>query len=745
MTHRKDCRVSPSQARGRPVVGAAPWLALSLLSAAVTTAWAQSAPSPAAAPTASAPSDKKEEQAYGTQQVTISATRRRELIRDVPLAITAIPAERLQEVGAKTLNDYLATQPGVILQNSGVTDNGGSIVIRGLTAGIDANSPTTVYLDDTPLAAGTTFDLDLLDLRRFEVLRGPQGTLYGASAMGGVLKYVSNEPDTYALSGKVGVGLSQTRSGGLNRQGRAIVNVPLSQDVAALRVALVSTHDAGYVDATGPAGKENVNKKDSSGGRISLLVNPTKRLSLKFSAMTQTLKSDGNDRISYDFATRQPSAGDLVYQGLVFAEPRKGKRSLYAGTVEYDLGWARFSSITSSQRSRDDLLTDFSSFAQAFGFDRGIVVNNISQNRDTQEFRLVSQAGGSFDWLVGAYYNKSDSTSYGLTQGYLGATAVPFQQDTGTSTYKESALYGNVTWNATPDLAITGGLRAASYKKLDTVVQSSAPAKSIQFDESPNTYLLTAKYRLTPQSNVYARVASGYRPGGVNFAAVDAANKPIPGAPASFGTDEAVTYEVGYKASLDNGTSFEVAVFNTDWKDLQQVTRSALGGFTSNLGKARIRGVEAAASVQPSPAITLGAALSLLDPKLLTDSPGLGGKAGDRLPSSAKVAAALTGRYAFELAGRAGFAGLNASYQGSRYSSFEGSPSSPNFVMPAFLQLDAAAGITLGAFDLGLYVRNLTDKRGIIGAATSETLPIGRTYARVITPRTFGITLGAAF
>jgi outer membrane receptor protein involved in Fe transport len=740
-----DRRVSASRARARQVARAAPWLALSLLSAAMSSAFAQSAPSPATAASPASPGEKKAEPADSTQQITISATRRRELIRDVPLAMTAVAAERLQEVGAKSLNDYLATQPGVILQNSGVSDNGGSIVIRGLTAGIDSNSPTTVYLDDTPLAAGTTFDLDLLDLRRFEVLRGPQGTLYGASAMGGVLKYVSNEPDTYNLSGKVGVGLSQTKSGGLNKQARAVVNVPLSQDVAALRVAVVGTHDDGYVDATGPAGKSNVNKKDGSGGRISLLVTPTKQLSLKFVAMTQTLKSEGNDRISYDFASRQPKAGDLVYEGLVFAEPRKGQRQLYAGTVEYDLGWARFSSITSSQRSKDDLVTDFSSFAQAFGFDRGIVVNNISQNRDTQEFRLVSQAGGSFDWLLGAYYNKSDSTSYGLTQGYSGATAVPFQQDTGTSRFKEQALYGNVTWNATPELAITGGLRAASYKKTDTVVQSSAPAKTIQFDESPKTYLLTAKYRLTSQSNLYARVASGYRPGGVNFAAVDATNTPIPGAPASYGTDEAVTYEAGYKASLGAGASLEVTVFNTDWKNLQQVTRSALGGFTSNLGKARIRGLEAAASLQPTPALTLGAALSLLDPKLLTDSPGLGGKDGDRLPSSAKVAAALTGRYAFELAGRGAFAALNASYQGSRYSSFEGSPSAPNFVMPGFLQIDTAAGINLGAFDLGLYVRNLADKRGIIGAATSETLPIGRTYARVITPRTIGITLGASF
>jgi outer membrane receptor protein involved in Fe transport len=728
----------------------APWLVLNLLAAAVGSAWAQSVPAPAAAASAPAPKPPAKADAKAAtaelDTVTISATRRSELIREVPLSISSIPAERLQEVGAKGLNDYLATQPGVVLQNSGAADDGGFIIIRGLTAGNDSNSPTTVYIDDTPLAPNATFDINLLDLRSFEVLRGPQGTLYGSSAMGGIVKYLTNEPDTYELSGKVNLGLSQTQHGGLNSLESGVVNVPLKQDFAALRIAVFGTRDGGYVDATGPAGRDRVNRKDSNGGRISLLITPNRDLSIKLSAMTQTRNSDGNNRISYDIATHQPAAGDLVYSGLYIAEPRTTKRDIYSATIEYDLQWARFSSITSHQTASEHLLTDFTPLAGLFGLSTGYSDAHTSNSKTTQEFRLVSQSAGAIQWLAGAFFDKTDTDTHQLLLGTAGAAPVTFGDQGGTRDYKEYALYGNVTWNVMPDLALTGGLRIAHYKQTDSNFQTGGVTQTIPFGETPKTYLLTAKYRLTPQSNLYVRAANGYRPGGANLSSVDANNQPIPGAPLSYGTDTAWTYEAGYKASFpDTGTSLEVAVFDTEWKNLQQFTQGPLIGFTSNLGKARIRGIEAAATLKPMQGLVFGASLSLMDPKLLTDSPGLGGQAGDRLPNSPKIAAAITSRYAFELASRPAYAGLNVIYQGDRNSSFENSPLSPNYVLPSYVQADLSAGINLGRFDLGLYVRNLTDKRGQLGGDTSETLSVNRTYIRVIDPRTFGINLSAAF
>jgi iron complex outermembrane receptor protein len=747
MTHRKYRSGFASKARAGRLADGAPWLALSLLSASMSSAFAQTAPSPAAAASAPAANQKKAEAPDTLPQVTISATRRRELIREVPLAISSIATERLEEVGAKSLNDYLSSQPGVVLQNANVIDSVGSIVIRGLTAGIDSNSPTTTYLDDVPLTPGVPFDFSLLDLSRFEILRGPQGTLYGSSSMGGIVKYISNEPDTGELSGKVRLGTSKTNHGdGLNTAVSAIVNVPLSKDLAALRVAVFGSKDAGFVNATGLVNKEGVNSKQANGGRISVLVTPTQQLSLKLTALTQTSKGDGNSRVVYDYTTRAPVAGELDYTQLSIAEPREDKRDVYSATVEYDLGWARFASITASQKSRDQTTTDFGSLAPAFGLEAANTVNAEKGRGTSQEFRLVSQAAGTFEWLVGLFFDKRKQESTEETTGYVGGAAFPFGSSLGIREYKETALYGNVTWNLTPELALTGGLRLAKTDQEDTVVQSGVPTKVITFDESPKTYLLTSKYRLTPHSNVYARVASGYRPGGANFSAVDNNDNPIPGAPNSYGTDSVWTYEAGWKENFpESRASAEVTVFNTDWKDLQQFTQGAIIGYTTNLGKARIRGVEVAVNLRPLNALQLGAAVSLLDSKLLTDSPGLGGAAGDRLPNSAKVAINLSSRYSFDLAGQPAFAGLNVAYQGDRNVSFPNSPRVPNYVLPAFTRIDLAGGIKLGSFDLGLYVRNLTDKRGLIGAATGEAPSNGRTYVQLIAPRTIGANLSASF
>lgn len=727
---------------------AAPLLAMSALTVAIGSAYAQTPPASATPTSASTSADKKVDGADSAQQITISATRRRELIREVPLAMSSVPTERLEEVGAKSLNDYLASQPGVVLQNSNVGDSLGNIVIRGLTAGIDANSPTTVYMDDTAIAPGVNFDFSLLDLSRFEILRGPQGTLYGSSAMGGIVKYISNQPDTAELSGKVRLGVSQTHHGeGLNSLASAAVNVPLSKDFAALRVAAFGTKDAGWVNATGRVNKVGVNSKDSQGGRVSLLVTPTRQLSIKLSAVTQTINSDGNSRVVYNYSKRAPAAGELDYTLLSIEEPRRDKREIYAATVEYDLGFAKLSSITSSQKSSDTLTTDFGSLAGAFGLDSAKSDSIESGRKSSQEFRLVSQTAGTFEWLAGLYFDKNKQNSREILTGGLGGRSIPFGDTSGMREYKETALYGNVTWNATAALALTGGLRLAKTDQTDTVSQAGAPTKVITFNENPTTYLLTAKYKLTSDSNVYVRAASGYRPGGANSGALDAQGRPVPGTPDSYGTDSVWTYEAGWKAGFPQvKATAEVVVFNTDWKDMQQFTQGPVQGYVTNLGKARIRGIEASVGLRPVSGLSLGAALSLMDPKLLTDSPGLGGKAGDRLPNSPKTAFNLTARYAFELARNAAFAGLNVAYQGDRNSSFPTSPLSPNYVLPAYTRVDLSSGVTLGRFDLGFYVRNLTDKRGLMGAATSESLqPLGRTYMQVITPRTVGLNLTASF
>lgn len=756
MKNTKRSSVAQSPAVG--VRRTLPLLALSVLAAAVSGAYAQTATpqsgsteKPLAKPAAAS------EEKVTLETVTISATRRSELIREVPLSITSVDTQALQSSGAKTLNDYLAAIPGVVLQNSGPIDGSGYIVIRGLTAGIDSNSPTSAYVDDVPLAQGSSFDMNLLDLRRFEVLRGPQGTLYGNSSMGGVIKYQTTQPDTGEFAGKVGATVSQTKHGGTNSLLNAVVNVPLKQDVAALRIAAFGSRDEGYIDATGTAGGKGVNDRDGRGVRASLLLSPTPNLDIKLSGMSEKRTFDGGGRLTYNAATRQPTPSDLVYDNLGNREPRQYDRKLYSLNVEYDLKWAKFYSISAHQKNEESARTDFTPLGQLYGT-LGIVPGatgayidtTTDSKRTTQEFRLVSQTAGEWQWLAGFFYDKRRIIPGESDVLQMGANSMVFGGNGGQRDYKETAFYGNVTWNITPDFGLTGGLRAAHYTQEDSAFQLGSPPINISFKESPLTYLLAAKYRLSKQSNLYARAASGYRSGGANFGAKDpSTGNAYPGAKLSYGTDKVWTYEAGYKAVLpEQRAAVEFAVFDTEWKDLQQFTQpGGLGtvGFTTNIGKARVTGIEAAGTFKPDTAWTLGANLSLLHGKILTDSPGLGASSGDRLPNSPKVAASLTSRYEFSLASYPAYAGLNISYQGQRNSGFEKATTVPNFKLDAFTQLDVVGGVKLGAFDLGLFIRNLTDKRGQLGAATSELASTGRLYVHVIEPRTVGVNLSSTF
>jgi outer membrane receptor protein involved in Fe transport len=187
----------------------------------------------------------------------------------------------------------------------------------------------------------------------------------------------------------------------------------------------------------------------------------------------------------------------------------------------------------------------------------------------------------------------------------------------------------------------------------------------------------------------------------------------------------------------------EATVFRTDWKDLQQFTTIVgLGalGFTSNLGKARIEGFEAAAVWNPVRPLHITASLSLLDPKLLTDSAGLSATAGDRLPNSPKTAIAVNARYSFSAAGLPSFVGLNVAHVGERASGFKNAPS--YYRLPAYTQVDVSGGVRVGRFDVNGYIRNLGDTRGQLGAAVAPGFPA---YVQIVEPRTVGVTVSARF
>lgn len=237
--------------------------------------------------------------------VVVTATRRREPAREVPMQINVVSAEELQKGGAKTMSDFLSSEPGVDLNTAGGSGSG-QISMRGVTTGEQTGPTVGVYVDDVAFGGSTVFcqgatfalDMSLLDLNHIEILRGPQGTLYGAGAMGGLLKYVTNEPDSGEFSGRASAGLSVTKHGGVNNSANAVLNLPLKTDVAAARISMFSQHDAGYVDAVGPQAGSRIDRGDTYGARASFLLTPTNQLTLRLTALTQNINRNAPNYVA---------------------------------------------------------------------------------------------------------------------------------------------------------------------------------------------------------------------------------------------------------------------------------------------------------------------------------------------------------------------------------------------------------------------------------------------------------------
>ncbi|MFL6697215.1 MAG: TonB-dependent receptor [Vitreoscilla sp.] len=694
-----------------------------------------------------------------TQVVTVTASRRREPARDVPVQVNSLSAESLEHAGASTLSDYVGGLPGVDVK----TTNGpglGQVSIRGVTTGDQTIATVGIYVDDVPFgsssafAAGSTMALDmaLLDLNHIEVLRGPQGTLYGAGAMGGLLKYVTNEPDTTELSGKITLGANAIKSGGVGSVESGVINVPLKEGVAAMRVALFHEHQGGYVDAVGPAGGKNIDRGDTSGGRFSLLVEPTSKLHLRLTALDQTINMRGNSIVDYDIATGKPTEGDLKRQ-LAIREPYLVNIGLLSADIEYDMGWARINSVTSVQQEKSRNRLDASFYNGPLTAAVGAPVTDSRLDsypgvrKHTQEFRLTS-APGALEWLGGLYFDSETGRGSQLLAGTLESdgSQIDVVTDSQPSTYKELAAYGDVTWNMAKDWSLTGGLRVARNRQAYDVVTNDVPGPPGSSAETSRTYLATVRYALTPVSNVYFRAASGYRPGGPNPPALDAGGNIIPGSPLSFKSDSLWSYELGYKGDLlDKRLSIETALYDIEWKGIQQPLAIGSGTIIANAGRARVRGAEVFTRYRVTPAWTLDASLSAIDAKLTEDAPALG-PSGSRLPNSARFSGTVGATGNFALAAHPAYAGVSLRYVGERNSGFDSAESSqPNFKMPSYTLTDLQGGVTLGKVDLGLYVRNVFDKRAILGADSALVAFGSPLHATVAQPRTIGATLSTSF
>jgi len=687
--------------------------------------------------------------------IVVTAQKREERLIDVPQSITAVSSDDLSRLNATQLRDFTTTIPALTVTSSGVGQ--GQVTLRGVTAGTDVGATVGIYVNDVPYGSSSAFaggaalalDANLFDLDRVEVLRGPQGTLYGASSMGGVLKYVTRQPNLQLFEGSAQAGLSSTRQGGTNYNAGVAVGAPLAADKVAIRASGFYNHDAGAIDNLA-LNQRNVDRSRVYGGRLDLLLKPSEDLSIWLAGFIQNIHRDGSAVADYALNGR-PVDGELD-QRRVAAEPFDSRFRLVSGTVSYDFGNASLTSVTSYQTNRVVFVNDVSAvyvpLLASLGLNFGSVPfdNARSTDKFTQEVRLASTGDHFVEWLVGGFYTHEKSINF---QHLLPTTpaGAPSPINLATlslpSVYREVAGFGNVTLHFTEQLDVSGGVRVSrnnqSYTQNGTgLLVSSVP--TTRSKDTVATYLANVRYRFNDRAMLYARFATGYRPGGPNAVARD----PLTGAflaPPTFASDSLNSYEVGFKGeTADRTFGIDVAAYHIDWKNMQVPT--AVNGLSviANAESAKIDGAELTLTARPSRLFTVTGAFAYQNARLAEASPALGGRKGEALPNVPKWSAAINADYVRREDGLRPSAGATLRFVSSRKASFDLNGGFPQFDLRDYVTLDLRAGATLATLDLQLFLRNAFDSRGKLSAVTALSILGGPANVAILQPRTIGIS-----
>lgn len=730
------------------------------------------------------------------EEVVVTANKRVENIRDVPSSISVIGEEKIENFHSTQLSDFQASVPGLAISSNG-SPGKTAVSLRGVSA-LSSSATVGTYLDETPLGssgvyqAANFFALDLLpyDIQRIEVLRGPQGTLYGASTMGGLIKYVTVEPDLSRTEFRVGGGLSSVKGAGdLGWDARVGANLPLVTDRVGLRVSYARNELPGYIDNS-VDGRKDINDADQTSARAALRWQED-AFSLDLVAMRQTIDSENNALVALDPESQQPLFGDLTNSVFV-DEPYNKDVDYYSATVNWDMGWADFVSATgyseSSSLIRQDTTVQFGEVANlllglpepgASNFDIGLDLDKF-----TQEFRFVSKVNGSFEWMAGVFYTKEDATQTQLAELYQldgSPLPAPFDSIAGTltlltipSTYEETAFFANGSYKFNDVFKIDAGIRYAEndqdFSQIVTEgILLDLGTTSNSSSENVFTWSVSPQVKLSEEAMIYARVATGYQPGGPNVL--------VQGLPSQVDSSTLTNYELGLKSQLfDNRVLFDLTGFYIDWEDIQVATVvDGISGLV-NAGKASSTGIELSSLFHATDRLDLGLNLAYTNSQLDEDFPVISaaqgpflvqitsGLEGDSLPYVPEWSWSGTADYTVPLnsAWTAHFGGAVRFVDESENSTtnieniFDARTTPPTLAMSTrteplriedYWSLDLNAYVSNDNWTFRAYAKNVTDERAYqrINDVTALSGGVTNLAAAPIQPRTFGIEVDYRF
>ncbi len=610
--------------------------------------------------------DKKKPQQLET--VVISATKRDTPAHKVPLNVTAITEQQLRDAGITDLKSLIANSPAIEAppNSARFVD---SVTVRGLNiSSASANniewfsrSTLSYYLDEAPLP---NIGLRIKDVARVETLLGPQGTLYGGGALGGVVRYVTNKPTFDRLQGRISTEFFQTKHGGLSNDSDAMLNAPLGESLA-LRVAVSRLDDKGYTDRYAatpsylasspwtpkPNAAQTLYKDDDwhqvDSGRVALRWRLSPDLELQLSHAEQSGTAHGSSGAQLLPASGSPARYEAPpafdKQTLLSPYPEFTDRDIRISTLELDWklpGLGRLHSSTSSYRDsrvgQADYLATGSYFYGDLGYSRfrlgspswaGNTAYITYDNRDKgllHETRLVSEPG-VLSWVAGLFYAEQErSLQFSEWMPGLEALKTPGRgrSDEGyfenqASDYREAALFGEINWKATDKLTLSAGARVFSYRDRSTTQVEdyafdlvSGVVKAEEKDSGKSYYKLNAAYQFSEDLLGYATFSQGFRRGGANgFRGTG--NQAIAEGIRGYRADSTDNLEIGVKGYLaDRQVYLQANIYRIDWKQPQTYFSQDINGFpvwgTTNGPDALSHGVELQGRWRPLAGVELG-------------------------------------------------------------------------------------------------------------------------------------------
>jgi len=748
-------------ALGRLILGTGLGLAVS------AAAFALDAP-PAAAkatPAAGAASATQTTDVGGLQSVVVTARKSSEQLLDVPISISTLSAGDMQQQGLLNMRDYFTQVPGLSYDDDSVGRT--YIALRGITTSAFSNPTMAVTIGDAPFGSSTSSggggllfpDIDPSELQQIEVLRGPQGTLYGAASLGGLIRFVPAAPNTSRLSGHVEVDGSTLAHGGNGWGTRASINVPVVENKFALRVSVFDRKDPGYVDDP-EHGRTDYNTTDVKGGRVAAVWNATDAVTVSASALTQ--KTHGNGGVAENVGS---AYGNYTVTGTLPGVGAYDRNlNFFDLSVEADLNWATLTSTTSFSKidytGSQNLTQIFGMFGSIIYGDSNVGVHYdipSTVNKLTQEVRLDSTPGNHpIDWRLGAFYTReltTDDASAKFVDPTTGADkGYDLLYSSGDSaSFREKAVFGSVTYHVNKQFDVQVGARDSIDKQTytalaDGVLNGGATADSGKSRASAFTYMLTPRYEFSRDLMAYATLSTGYRPGGVNTSIAGAI-------PLTYGSDRVTNSELGLKGEFfDHQLSISTAIYHISWKNIQLTATDPDSSFSyiTNSAAAKSDGFEGTLAWSPVKDLTFTGNLGLTRAVLSEDAPSIAiyGLKGDRLPYSAKTTASLGVVKEFGLAGGwKGHVGATGAYVGDRMMDFESDSSVERLRVPGYSTLDVNAGVKNATWEVNAYVKNVTDRHGLLGKSYNNpnSPSTDNLVDNPIRPRAIGVSVGTSF